>query len=113
MEQGLASVTYVTPARILTPVKRWRPSLFLPEWRIFSYKSSPSYPESFSLLLQGSVAAYAARAIWNMASKHSGNQDAAREAGAIPALVHMLYSPTPQVLAPCSNADMMFAMKWL
>ena len=45
----------------------------------------------FCAMLQGSsVPGHAARALWNLTSKNPANQDATREAGAVPHLVAML-----------------------
>jgi hypothetical protein len=49
------------------------------------------------------MAGHAARALWNLTSKHTANQDAVREAGAIPPLVDLLAAPnTIKVLLLCS-----------
>ena len=51
-----------------------------------------------SVLLQGNtVPGHAARALWNLTSKNTANQDAAREAGAVPLLVAML-STAPKLV---------------
>ena len=65
------------------------------------------------VLLQGStVPGHAARALWNLTSKNAANQDAAKEAGAVPLLVAMLATAPKEVsewlmsmraLSPSSN----------
>ena len=39
------------------------------------------------------MASHAARTLWNLTSKHAANQDAVRDAGAIPPLVQLLTAP--------------------
>ena len=51
------------------------------------------------MLLQGStIPGHAARALWNLTSKNAANQDAAREAGAVPILVAMLGTVPKEVM---------------
>lgn len=55
-------------------------------------------PSSNFYWLQGSIVpGHAARALWNLTSKHAANKDAAREAGAVPHLVSMLGAEHTQV----------------
>lgn len=61
--------------------------------------------DTILLSVQGTVAAYAARAIWNLSLKHPANQDAAREAGAVTALVHMLQSCPGQPKPSCGQEE--------
>ncbi len=42
---------------------------------------------------KGQVAGHAARALWNLTSKHAANQEAVREAGAVAPLVNLLDAP--------------------
>lgn len=41
------------------------------------------------------VAGHAARALWNLSSKHKGNQDAIRGAGAVQPLIDLLSAVPP------------------
>jgi hypothetical protein len=52
---------------------------------------------------QGAVTAHAARAIWNVTPKRPAYQDAAREAGAIPALVKLLQDPETKARSAHTN----------
>lgn len=55
--------------------------------------------------LQGSIVpGHAARALWNLTSKHAANKDAARVSGAVPRLVSMLGAEHTQVRA-CSRKE--------
>lgn len=49
---------------------------------------------------RGPIAGHAARALWNTICRNAPNQDAAREAGAVPLLLGLLRSPLPTHVRP-------------